>query len=525
MTASGAAYDAVIIGSGFGGSINALRLAEAGRSVLVLERGGQYSPSDFPRDVSDTDALFWRYPANKRSRGLFEFRAFSGIATLVAAGVGGGSLIYASIHYRPRARVFDDPRWPAPFTPESLEPYYRKVSDALGVEPVPPDIRLPKRDSFHEAGAAMGRPVMDTPQAVSWKRVFGEGEGREPCRLCGECEFGCTYGSKNTLDFTYLASAGTLGAEVATGCVVSHIAQHGDDRWDVHYEDIDTGREAVVTGRRVILAAGTLGTNEILLRSRDITQTLPDLSPRLGMGYSGNGDFIGNIQNATVPLEPWLGPDVTSVMWHDDEEPGVVLAAPTFNRAVMEVLASHGQRAGRRLPNAVGKWLWRRVPGLVTFVFKRGLASRPRRRPAKGAGPAENMTNVFAMGPDNAGGRFVLRGGELDMVWDYEMENHDLIERQRAIMANLAELYGGTYADYPLWGPFRRTLTVHNLGGCALSDDIDGGVVGVDGQVHGYPGLYVADGSVIPTAIGSHPVMTISAVSEWIAERVVADLD
>lgn len=134
------------------------------------------------------------------------------------------------------------------------------------------------------------------------------------------------------------------------------------------------------------------------------------------------------------------------------------------------------------------------------------------------------MTTVFAIGADDAGGRMLLRRGALDIVWDYEHANRVLIERQRQAMQALAGEYGGTYADFPLWQLFRRTMTVHNLGGCALSTHPDEGVVDVDGQVHGHPGLFVSDGSVIPTAIGSHPVMTISAVSELIAEQVVASL-
>jgi cholesterol oxidase len=131
------------------------------------------------------------------------------------------------------------------------------------------------------------------------------------------------------------------------------------------------------------------------------------------------------------------------------------------------------------------------------------------------------MTNLFAIGQDNAGGRLLLRRGKLDIVWDYEAENRELIGRQRAAMEDTARSYGGTFADFPLWGLFRRTMTVHSLGGCRLSTHPDEGVVDVDGQVHGHPGLFVADGSVIPTAIGSHPVMTISAIAERIAETVV----
>jgi cholesterol oxidase len=518
-------HDVVIVGSGFGGSIHAARLAEAGRSVLVIERGRRYAPSEFPRDVRDTDALLWRHPAVVKATGLFDFRVFSGISTVVAAGVGGGSLIYASIHYRPRPEVFEDPRWPAGFDRDALEPYYAKVERALGVQAVPTALGLAKRDSFVAAGAAMGRRVMDTPQAVSWKEVFGSGDGRTTCRLCCECEFGCTFGAKNTLDFTYLARAEALGAEVRPGHLVSHIAPAPDGGWEVHYSDTATRMSGKVVGRRVVVAAGTLGTNEILLRSRDGARTLPKLSHRLGFGYSGNGDFLGNVQNADVLLEPWNGPDVTSVMWYDDRNPAFVLAAPTFNRAVMEVLASFGQRRLGRVGKAIAPLLWNRLPGLASFAFRRGLLSKPLRRPGPGAGPPERMTNLFAIGVDNAGGRLTLRGGQLDILWDYERENRELIERQRAAMQDIAGEYGGTYADFPLWEPFRRTMTVHSLGGCALSTGPDTGVVDVDGQVHGHRGLYVADGSVIPTAIGSHPAMTISALAERIAEPVVASFD
>ncbi len=514
-------HDAVVIGSGFGGAIAALRLAEAGHEVLVLERGRRYRPQDFPRDVRDTDALLWRRP-ERGGRGLFDLRFLSGIATATAAGVGGGSLVYAGIHYRPQAKVFEDPRWPAPFTLDSLGPYYDRVAADLGVAPLPAGIQVPKRDAFHLAGKALGRRTEDPPMAIGWDRVQGPGEGRRPCQLCAECEYGCTHGAKSSLDLTHLARAEAMGARVRAGCQVSHLAAAPGGGWEVHYRDLDARQDKVVVGRRVVVAAGTLGSNELLLRSRDLVRSLPKLPADLGRGYSGNGDFLGNIQNVTLPLEPWRGPDVTSIMWHEDDEgQGFVVATPTFNQAVMEVLASHGQPPARRL-GPLGPPLWRRLPGLLSAGLRSGLLARPLARTMPGAGAAERMTTVFAIGRDNAGGRLLLRRGKLDMVWDYARENRALILRQREAMQALAQAYGGSYADFPTWGPFQRTLTVHNLGGCALSSDPQRGVVGVDGQVHGHPGLYVADGSVIPTSIGSHPVSTISAVAEWIAERVVA---
>jgi cholesterol oxidase len=132
------------------------------------------------------------------------------------------------------------------------------------------------------------------------------------------------------------------------------------------------------------------------------------------------------------------------------------------------------------------------------------------------------MTNLFAIGRDSAGGRMGLEAGRLDVAWDYARENRALVERMEAAMTEVADQYGGTFAPILTWNVFRRIVTVHPLGGCRLADSPRAGVVTPEGEVFGYPGLYVADGSVIPSSIGFHPVMTISAVSERIADGVVA---
>ena len=220
--------------------------------MVVLERCRRWPPGTFPRDLRDVDRMLWRYPEHRDSRGLFELRSMSGIYSVTASGVGGGSLIYASIHYRPQAEIFEDPRWPQAFNPESLDSYYDMVAGELGVEVVPPDLDLAKRTVFHEAAGRLGREELRHPQAVSWEGVFGSGADRQPCQMCAECEFGCNHGSKNTLDFTYLAKAESAGAQVETGRNVSHIAP-ADDKgsgigWDVHYVDTETGERGRVTG-------------------------------------------------------------------------------------------------------------------------------------------------------------------------------------------------------------------------------------------------------------------------------------
>jgi cholesterol oxidase len=207
-----ARYDAVIIGSGFGGAIAALRLAETGKSTLVLERGRRYSPHQFPRDIRNVDALFWEYPRRPRSRGLFDLRFLSGTAVLTASGVGGGSLIYAGIHIRPDPCVFEDRRWPASIDRAVLDPYYERVAEMLHVRPIPPELSLPKRDAFREAAGQLGREVFDPDQAIAWADPAGE--DRQACQLVAECEFGCRFGAKHTADLTYLAAAEQGGAIV-----------------------------------------------------------------------------------------------------------------------------------------------------------------------------------------------------------------------------------------------------------------------------------------------------------------------
>lgn len=510
-------FDAVIIGSGFGGSINALRIAQAGRSVLVLERGRRYLPGEFPRDVTQIDSVFWRYPQRKTALGLYDVRFFSGIAAVAASGVGGGSLIYANIHIRPDAEVFDHPRWPAALSRETLNPYYDRVQSQLGVAPVPEDIPLVKRDLFRQAAKQMGRAIFDPDQAVRWETPSAP--GRKACQLCTECEFGCQFGAKNTLDLTYLAQAEQLGAQVRPGCNVRSI-EPVSGGYAVHFADTVTGAPHCVTGTRVVVSAGTLGTSEILLRSRDNSRSLPALSPRLGKGYSGNGDFLGSLQNSRADIEPWKGPDVTSVIRYPDPELAFTMAAPSFNHPVMAVLASQGQPGGAWL-RPFAPLLWPLMPALVPWLFRNGFVSRPARFKAPHAGDPSRMTNLFAIGRDNGNGEMKLKGDRLDVVWNYAHENAALVAKMEAAMQEIGRQYGGTAAPLFVWNLFRRITTVHSLGGCHLSESPETGVVSPEGEVHGYPGLFVADGSVIPTSIGFHPVMTISAVSERIADAVV----
>jgi cholesterol oxidase len=511
-------YDVAIVGSGFGGSINALRLAEAGRSVVVLERGRRYMPGEFPRDVRDTNALLWRYPRKSRSTGLYDICFFSSLAAVVASGVGGGSLIYANIHIRPDPSVFEDSRWPAEVRRPNLDPYYDRVARELDVSPLPTDVELTKRDAYRAAARSVGHEVFDPDQAVSWSAP-GE-EGRQSCQLVAECEFGCQYGAKNTLDFTYLAGAERHGAEIRAGAFVTHV-EPIRDAYRVHYREVLSGATRVVEAPRLVLAAGTLGTNELLLRCRDVERTLPQLSPRLGHGYSANGDFLGSIEGSEIDLDPWHGTDVTSVVSYFDREPRFTMAAPTFNRSVMAVLTSLGQGKGR-LSRPLAGLLWPLFGAAVPVALRLGLLSRPWRLPLRAPLDPDRTTFLFAIGQDDAGGTLRLRRRKLDVEWDYAARNQRLIERMEVAMADVNREYGGAFAPLFTWLLFRRITTVHSLGGCRMAESADRGVVSPEGEVFGYPGLFVADGSIVPSSIGFHPAMTISALAERISDHVSA---
>jgi cholesterol oxidase len=335
-----------------------------------------------------------------------------------------------------------------------------------------------------------------------------------------ECEFGCPVGAKRTLDKTYLAEAERLGAQVRPGRVVAALRPVSGG-FEVLHRDVVTGEDEFTVGRRVVLAAGTLGTGELLLRSRDRDSSLPRLSPMLGQGFSANGDFLGSIQDADRDLAPDYGPDVTSVMRFFDQAPEFTLAAPTFNAPATKVLAAMGQPSARLL-RPVAPLVWRTLPRVLPWLFARGLLSRPSPLPAPHKGDWRRSTNLFAIGRDNAGGRLHLMRRGLEVSWDYRSENAALLDRMQHAMADVAQCYGGAFSPLLTWNAFRRIITVHPLGGCKLSTSPSTGVVSPHGEVHGYPGLFVADGSVVPTAIGFHPAMTISALAERTADAVVA---
>jgi len=498
-------FDVVVIGSGFGGAISAGRLAESGRSVCVLERGRRWNPVDFPRSPAQIAGTgFW----DGRS-GLLDYRAFSTMHVIQASGVGGGSLVYFNVHARPPASIFEDPRWPAALDLERLDPYYRRVAEMLDVRPLEPPAgrALPTRTSaFLDACRATGREAELLPIAVhTGPPRDDQGLLQLPCDYSGNCAIGCAGGAKNTLDRNYLPLAERHAAEIRPGCQAEAIIPRGSG-YRVAYRSA-AGPDHV-EAPCVIVSAGTLGTAELLLRCRDITRTLPRLGPTLGTGFSGNGDVLLAGALTDLDIDPGRGPSITA---------GVDVATPRQEAFVEDlgfpeplVWFVEGMLANARPTANLIRWAKLFVEGGLRIA---GATERIGRERAQllGGGRTRGVLPYLGMCEDAADGRFVLdRSGRLDLRWDAQASLTNLHELE-AVMRELSEAIGGEYLRSPFWDGLGQLLTAHPLGGCPMGDD---GVVDDLGAVHEYPGLFVIDGSIVPTALARNPSATIGALAE-----------
>jgi cholesterol oxidase len=512
----GERFDVAVIGSGFGGSVVACRLAQAGATVVVLERGQPWPPGSFPRTPRQWRGALW--DPRKGRHGLFEYHRFDGIDALTASGLGGGSLIYANVMLRKDADSFAADG--LPLEAGELDSEYAAVEAMQRPERYPWTDRTPKTQGLLAAAALAGLEAERPPLAVAFGRHPGEpiddgsrnlqGAPRETCRLCGECDIGCQLGSKHTVDLTYLSAAVEAHAQVRTCCEATTL-DRVDGGWRVRYRQhlaargghpehlldpvAETQREVVA--KHVVLAAGTFGSTALLLRNR---VALPGLSPRLGRGFSGNGDLLMFLRGADRYLDPATGPVITAMARVGD-------ARSSSGRGYLI------QDAGAP---AFSEWLWQ------SLELPRDLWRAVRRRSSSevfgNARESAAMMPMLGMGRDVPGGRMQLRGDRLQLTWK-GTASQAYFDGLEDTARSMAEALGGRMIR--LGGRFARLLTVHPLGGCAMARDADHGVVDSYGRVFGSDGLYVADGSILPGPVGVNPSMTIAALAERIARRML----
>jgi len=503
-------YDAVVIGSGFGGSVAACRLAQAGLSVAVLERGRRYDINPFPRNWHNPlDGWLWSI-----GRGLFDLKLCQEMTAVQAAGLGGGSLIYANVHMRAPEAAFDR-GWPRGYNRAALDPYYDLVAYMLDINPTPKS-RMPTKARLTEVAAReLGRAAQfcvpnvavdyDAP-GIEHLNKFGVSQ--RGCTSCGECCIGCNFHAKNTLDLNYLAVARSKGADIATLCEVFKIEPVATG-YKVFFKDhANNEQESEISARYCFISAGAINSTELLLRCRDREGTLTKLSPRLGDNYSGNGDFLAFAFNTRESFNPSTGPTITTGIVYDRTDDGFKNwfifeegGYPKELHAILQLLNPH--------------WGLFRAVG---FVVKGALQNAFRALGGK-VGATDRISDETAiflmMGRDLADGEIQLhpRTAELSIRWKVP-PNLALYEAERRLSTDFATAMGGNVAINPLWRLFHIPATVHSLGGCLMADSREDGVTDASGEVFEYPGLFVLDGSILPSATGVNPAHTIAAVAE-----------
>ncbi|HEX5725804.1 MAG TPA: GMC family oxidoreductase, partial [Longimicrobiaceae bacterium] len=516
-------YDVVVIGSGFGGAITAARLSQAGRSVCVLERGKRWQRSDFPRTTPELGRSFW----NPRDLGLLDVRAFRRVDVIQASGVGGGSLVYLNVNWRPRKEVFEDPRWPKGITRETLEPYYdlsREVLEAKPLEPTAGFPRPPRTEAFFDAVQQTGREPTLVNLAVYTgpprQNPYGGAE-QEGCIYCGNCMLGCRVHAKNTLDLNYLAVAERNGAEVFPLHQVERIepVDDGAGGYRVHFRRLspEASEPGSVVGRRLVVAAGTMGTNELLLNARDVHRTLPKLSAALGKGFSINGDFLFNgTTHADREINPAFGPAITAGVEVGTGGDGVFVSDITYpDPYLWFVQGSLFPLARLRNSLAAAAAYLGRTFGLTKpWTYTKELDR------FFDGNFSPRWLGYLGMGTDASNGTLRIRRGGLEVEWSFR-QSMRMYRKMWKVLREFSRALNGRYRTSLTWyWPLRKLLTAHPLGGCALSDSPEQGVANEWGEVWNYPNLYVACGSVVPTALGVAPSGTIAALAERIAERM-----
>jgi cholesterol oxidase len=521
-------FDAIVIGSGFGGAITGCRLTESGHKVLILERGRRWDKTNYPRKPGDM--WIWNSKHPEKEAGWLDLRVFPHILVTQGAAVGGSSVASPNISTEAPAATFDK-GWPKEVTYAELKPYYDAVAKFMNVQQIP-DNQWTKRMTLMKEAAektSYGDRFKKLPLAVTFdpkwnydlddahsptrsKRfINAQGVEQGTCVHLGNCEVGCEVDAKNTLDRNYIPWAERHGAEVRELHLVNNI-EPIDGGYRVYFDRL-AGAQRVSgseTARIVLVAAGSLGSTELLLRCRDISETLPNLSPRLGHGWSSNGVFLTPAFYRDRDVEPSKGPTIgCAIDFLDGSQSGARFWIEDlgFPDVVDNYIKSlqHGTNDAK---NAKVK--------MLVDAFSHLLRDKD---------PTRKVMPWFAQGVDASNGTLSLQRsiptGEYQLHLDWDSgKSRQAIDAIVAMHLKLSRATGGLPVVPPTWSLLHDLVTPHPLGGCRMGDSPDDGVVNHAGEVFGYRNLYTVDAATIPEAIGVNPSRTIGALAERVAEII-----
>lgn len=508
--------DVVVIGSGFGGSVAALRLTEKGYKVAVLEAGRRFADDEFARTSWDLRRFLWAPQLG--CYGIQRIHLLRNVLILAGSGVGGGSLVYANTLYRPMPAFYRDGQW-AHITDweQELAPHYDQASRMLGVVTNPtttPSDRVIKEtaeqlgvgESYHPTPVGV---YFGEPGARAGDPYFGgAGPERTGCTECGACMTGCRVGAKNTLvkNYLYLAEAG--GAEVFPLTTVDRLSRGGDGRWRIGTSrtgaKLGKGRRTF-TADQVVLAAGTWGTQNLLHRSVE-RGDLPRMSPKLGELTRTNSESIIGAQSQEVTEDFSRGVAITSSFHPDPDthiEPvrygkgsnamGLLQTLPTKGsspvprwRQWLKFLGQHPVRSFQMLK--VRRWSERTVILLVMQSLDNSLVTKLRRSRLFGR---KRLGSYQGHGQPNPS--FIQAGEDANEI----------------VADKIGGLAGGTWGEL-----FDMPMTAHFIGGCPIGETPDRGVIDPYHRAHGYPTMSIVDGSAISANLGVNPSLTITAQAE-----------
>lgn len=521
------AIDFVVVGSGFGGSVSAMRLAEKGYSVLVLERGKRIRDHEYARTNWDLPRFLW-LPA-LRCFGAFQMSLFRGLFVFHSSGVGGGSLVYAAVLMEPGEAFYNAPDWEHLADWRTLlRPHLATARRMLGVAPNP---RLwPADEALREVAAELGHG--DSFRSTDVGVYFGEPERQAPdpyfggagparvgCSHCGGCMVGCRYNAKNTLDKNYLYFAEAYGARIQPEAEVRDLrplpeGQPDGARYELAFVSPTAwgpARVRTVRARNVVLAAGVLGTLRLLLRCKHETGTLPALSPRLAERVRTNSEAFLGAFTRDPSVDHSKGLAITSIIRADPVTQVEPVRFADGSSLIYWLLAAPLIEGGGPFLARLGKTLLAIVRRPLEFLLFKNPRGMTRRGIALMVMQTEDNFMRLRLG------RSLFTLFRRGLVAEHDPERTvpvdiDLGHRVvRSFAARTASRPAGTVPE----GLLNVPTTAHMLGGCTIGRDASQGVVGLDCQVHNYPGLYVVDGSIMPANPGVNPSLTITALAEY----------
>ena len=514
-------YDYIIIGSGFGGSVAALRLAEKGYRVAVIEKGRRYRPGDFPRTNWNLRKFLWMPWI-----GLYGIQAMTilkDVFVLHGTGVGGGSLVYAANLLEPPDEVFEDPHWGGPGWKDKLAPYYDRARQMLGVvsqeviSPADEQLRecaaeIGRADTFHtnDVGIYFGEPEVTVPDPF----FDGQGPDRTGCNLCAGCMVGCRLGSKNSLDLNYLHLAEQLGVTIIPEHRVTIVRPAVRGGYEVVARQVTGLRSPKRTWRAggVVFSGGTLGTVK-LLQSCKLQGWLPHISDQLGHFVRTNSEALLGVQAPDRRINYAQGIAISSGIYPDDDT-HIEAVRYAKGQNLMYLLGTVLTGGGKPWPRPL-----RYLANIVRhpFHFLSGLWPFHR---------AERSTVLLVMQKISNWLRLEYRrrwwrlgGLGLTSNWHTRQPVPSYIPVANEFAVRMARKQGGKAYSILPEVVLDTSSTAHIMGGCIMADSPEAGVTDFTGKIHGYDNLYVVDGSLVAANLGVNPSLTIAAVAEYVMDR------